>query len=76
MLYADSKETVRRQVFSRRFVRENITKNQALDVKRNLKLLELEKDFKNKKEHKVIRNMSGRDAVSEDATSLFLFKSS
>ena len=28
--------------FSRRFVRENITKNQALDVKRNLKLPEKE----------------------------------
>ena len=40
MLYADSKETVPKQEFSRRFAKENITKNQALDVKRNLKLLE------------------------------------
>ena len=40
MLYADSKETVQKQEFSRRFAKENITKNQALDVKRNLKLLE------------------------------------
>ena len=30
----------RNQEFSRRFAKENITKNQALDVKRNLKLLE------------------------------------
>ena len=40
MPYADSKETVQRLVFSRRFVRESTTRNQALDVKRNLKLLE------------------------------------
>ena len=40
MLYADSKETVPKQEFRRRFAKENITKNQALDVKRNLKLLE------------------------------------
>jgi len=31
---------VPKQEFSRRFAKENITKNQALDVKRNLKLLE------------------------------------
>jgi len=36
VLYADSKETVPKQEFSRRFAKEN----QALDVKRNLKLLE------------------------------------
>ena len=40
MLYADSKETVPKQEFSRRFVKENITKNQALDVRKNLKPLE------------------------------------
>ena len=40
MLYADSKETARKPAFSRKFVKENITKNQVLDVKRNLKLLE------------------------------------
>ena len=40
MPYADSKETVPKQEFSRRFAKESITKNQALDVKRNLKLLE------------------------------------
>jgi len=40
---ADSKETVQKQEFSRRFAKENITKNQALDVKRNLKLLEKRK---------------------------------
>ena len=34
------RETVQRLVFSRRFVRESTTRNQALDVKRNLKLLE------------------------------------
>ena len=39
MLYADSKETVPKQEFSRRFAKENITKNQALDVRKNPKLL-------------------------------------
>ena len=31
---------MQRLVFSRRFARESITRNQALDVRRNLKLLE------------------------------------
>ena len=31
---------LRRQAFSRKFVKENITKSQALDVRRSLKLLE------------------------------------
>jgi len=37
VLYADSKETVQRQVFSRRYAKENIMKNPALNVKRNQK---------------------------------------
>ncbi len=40
MLYADSKETVRKLAFSRKFVKENITKSQASGGKRNPKLLE------------------------------------
>ena len=40
MLYADSKETVRKLAFSRRFVKESITRNQVFVVKRNLKLPE------------------------------------
>ena len=34
------KRNCAKQEFSRRFAKVNITKNQALDVKRNLKLLE------------------------------------
>ena len=39
MLYADSKETVQRLAFSRKFVRESITRSPASDVRKSLKLL-------------------------------------
>ena len=36
----NAREAVQRLVYSRRFVKENITKNQALSVRKNLKLQE------------------------------------
>ena len=39
-LCADSKEIVQKQGFSRKFVKENIMKNQVFDVRRNPKLPE------------------------------------
>ena len=41
-LYVALREAVQRLVFSRRFVRESITRSQALSVRRNLKQLEKE----------------------------------
>ena len=38
--YADLREIAQKLAFSRKFVRENITKSQALDVRRSLKPLE------------------------------------